>query len=59
MQLVSTEIENNNHGNCDFVLGSSVEKERLMSIVDRHVDKCRNWDTPILMEVMVFLRMSK
>ena len=48
-----------NYGNCDFILGSVAEVERLWSICDNVLNDHRNRMSPLLFECIVFLKINK
>ena len=47
------------YGNCDFIIGSVAEIERLWSFADAYLDGDRNKTTPLLFEAMIFLRYNR
>ncbi len=50
---------NDKYRNCDFVLGSVAEVERLWSIAKSILGTQRMHMTPITLEALLFLRMNK
>ena len=50
---------NYNYGNCNFILGSAAEVERLWSVADRIIDGNRSSTSPLLMEAILFLKKTE
>ena len=46
------------YGNCDFILRSAAEVERLWSVADHYLDGARNNATPVLFESLIFSRVN-